>query len=622
MDAPESRKFNPWTFIPVLYITQAIPVAFIQEVATLIYKDLGVADSEIARWTALIALPWSFQAILGQFVDLNQTKRWWIVTMQMGIGLGLAAGAFSLQLPNAFTVSLVIFALTGIMSAFCNIAMDGFAVLSMDNDERGAYAGMMSTFFRFGRLLMFAILPWIVGRFFLTLPELPVQFSNPLTVKSGNTTLSLTTGTLYLENGLLKATVDEGRGYVVQPEVKVPTGVTEMRLAADGQLFVKTETGEKSVATLSPPTAETVVTTPTTARNAWFMVALGAAGLFGFLSLVNRKQVPKPDSDKAPPGGAAETRANLQRMFALFMIVPGAYFAGNAIVRLVAHFIWQSADGKADGPLKGWMLPEMNKVIGFEVPLPPIMVEVAQLGLCLGLVFGGLQVARAKFPGSEMAAAMGSFVKQPGFWAIFVFILFYRFPEVLVGRLTPLFLKSSLADGGLAVNNEQLGLLNGFGGLAGLIVGGILGGIYIQKKGLKNSFWALALAMHVPNLLYLYASTNKLPDWAIGPLSGPLLGLLFVDNVGYGFGFTGYMVYLIWVAKRNGFETSHYAIGTGMGALTIALAGAISSILLSAFPKNFTIPFIWVIILAIPAMLAILFIPLDDSHRQIKVDVD
>jgi MFS transporter, PAT family, beta-lactamase induction signal transducer AmpG len=179
-----------------------------------------------------------------------------------------------------------------------------------------------------------------------------------------------------------------------------------------------------------------------------------------------------------------------------------------------------------------------------------------------------------------------------------------------------------LADGGLAVNNEQLGLLNGFGGLAGLIVGGILGGIYIQKKGLKNSFWALALAMHVPNLLYLYASTNKLPDWAIGPLSGPLLGLLFVDNVGYGFGFTGYMVYLIWVAKRNGFETSHYAIGTGMGALTIALAGAISSILLSAFPKNFTIPFIWVIILAIPAMLAILFIPLDDSHRQIKVDVD
>src|SRR4051812_35767504 len=102
--APNKPTLNPWVFVPLLYFMQAIPVALVQEVSTIVFKDLGVANEPITRWTSIISLPWSLQLLLGPLVDLNFTKRRWILGGQMLIALGLIAAAFAMRAPNPFTI--------------------------------------------------------------------------------------------------------------------------------------------------------------------------------------------------------------------------------------------------------------------------------------------------------------------------------------------------------------------------------------------------------------------------------------------------------------------------------------------------------------------------------------
>lgn len=70
---------TPWRFLPVLYVMQAIPVTIVQELMTIVYKDFGVGNEAITKWTSLIALPWSLQMFLGPMVDLTGTKRAWTI---------------------------------------------------------------------------------------------------------------------------------------------------------------------------------------------------------------------------------------------------------------------------------------------------------------------------------------------------------------------------------------------------------------------------------------------------------------------------------------------------------------------------------------------------------------
>jgi PAT family beta-lactamase induction signal transducer AmpG len=186
---------------------------------------------------------------------------------------------------------------------------------------------------------------------------------------------------------------------------------------------------------------------------------------------------------------------------------------------------------------------------------------------------------------------------------VLAFILFYRMSEAMVGKIAPLFLKDDRVKGGMQMTLEQIGFYNGTLGVLGIMAGGILGGLIVSKLGLRRAFWPLALAMHLPNLLYLWAAVTHPPIPAIGLVA-------FVDQMGYGIGFAAYMVYLMYVAQRSSFRTSHYAIATGLGVLTIQTSGILSGIIQTNFGYvNF---FIAVMVLAIPGILTLLFIPIEE----------
>lgn len=622
------NRFNPWAYIPLLYFMQALPVALIQELSVIIFKDLGIANEEITRWTSLLNLPWSLQLMLGPFVDLNKTKRWWIQTGQLVIAAGLGVAAFALKTPNAFAFTVFVFAISGVMSALTNIATDGFAILSMSKTQQSQFAGIMSTCYRLGRLFVGAFLVFAAGQF-MKLQPVMVSGANMTFVKDGQNKES-SFANLEIRSGV----ITDQDGWAVQPEIKTQPGTYELDVRNNGDVFATRPLGTEKIGTIDLKGAEfqqAGKAESPTPNTAWFVVMGIAVMVYIGGHVATRFNLPKLATDpeaSSPPG---DTSRNLVRTLALLSIGVGGYFSGNAIVRLIAHGLWSAMDGKVPPPdtknfegLQGWMLPTPNRVFQFDTGLPPAIVEVVQLAVSAAVVFWGVRTFRRSILGSPMGEALTSFVKQPGFGAIFFFILFYRFGEALVGKITPLFLKDGLDAGGLAVSNEQIGILSGALGVVGIILGGIVGGLVVSKIGLRRSFIPLALAMHVPNLLYLWASLKTMPMIiqhfsGIGDLNLTLGVMLFVDQFGYGFGFAGYMVYLMWVAQRGKFVTSHYAIGTGMGALCIAIAGVLSGVLQKNF--GYTGTFVAVILMSIPGLLSLFWIPLDESHQKIKAEL-
>ncbi|MCR4824828.1 MAG: MFS transporter [Bacteroidales bacterium] len=159
-----------------------------------------------------------------------------------------------------------------------------------------------------------------------------------------------------------------------------------------------------------------------------------------------------------------------------------------------------------------------------------------------------------------------TFFQKPGVWLAILFMLLYRLPEALsVKMLTP-FLLDPADQGGLGLSTAQSGLVYGTVGVIALTVGGILGGLYAARKGLKESMWPMSMALALPCAVYLFlAAAQPSQLWII-------YLCVALDQFGYGFGFTAYMLYMMRFSEGE-FKTSHYAICTAFMALSMMLPG-------------------------------------------------
>ncbi len=175
---------------------------------------------------------------------------------------------------------------------------------------------------------------------------------------------------------------------------------------------------------------------------------------------------------------------------------------------------------------------------------------------------------------------------KPGIVTAVLFILLYRFPEAQLTKICPLFLIDPLENGGLGLSTEQVGFVQGTLGVIGLLIGGILGGTAISWKGLKKCLWPMVIAISLPDLVYVYLSYFPTDNmFAIG-------SCIFIEQLGYGFGYTAYTLFLIYFARGEQ-QTSHYAISTGIMALGMMLPGMISGQLQEIM--GYKIFFIWII---------------------------
>jgi len=96
----EGKTTNPWTWIPTLYFAQGLPYVVAMTVVVIMYKRLGISNTDITLYTSWLYLPWVIKPFWSPFVDMLKTKRWWIITMQLLIGAGLGGVAFLIPMPH------------------------------------------------------------------------------------------------------------------------------------------------------------------------------------------------------------------------------------------------------------------------------------------------------------------------------------------------------------------------------------------------------------------------------------------------------------------------------------------------------------------------------------------
>jgi PAT family beta-lactamase induction signal transducer AmpG len=201
-----------------------------------------------------------------------------------------------------------------------------------------------------------------------------------------------------------------------------------------------------------------------------------------------------------------------------------------------------------------------------------------------------------KFPVREVGFAM-------------LFLLFYRFPEALLTKMSATFLMRPGSEGGLGLSPQEFGLASGTVGLIGLTIGGIIGGMLASRDGLKRWLWPMVCAITLPDIVYVYLS-YAMPSnlWVISTC-------LFVEQFGYGLGFTALTLYMLFFSMGE-FKTSHYAICTGISYLGLMLPGMLSGYMKDAM--GYRTFFVVVMALCVITFVVAAFVHIDPEFGKKK----
>ena len=203
--------------------------------------------------------------------------------------------------------------------------------------------------------------------------------------------------------------------------------------------------------------------------------------------------------------------------------------------------------------------------------------------------------ASAKAIFQEFGRTFATYFTKPGVWLAIAFMLLYRLPEAFLIKMCMPFLVASKEAGGLELSTAEVGIVYGTIGVMFLTVGGILGGLFASRIGLKKSIWWMAACMTLPCLTFVYLAIGQ-PDnlFAISTA-------IAIEQFGYGFGFTAYMLYMMYFSEGE-FKTSHYAICTAFMALSMMIPGMFAGYLQEAVGY---VNFFWIVILCCAATIVV-----------------
>lgn len=176
---------------------------------------------------------------------------------------------------------------------------------------------------------------------------------------------------------------------------------------------------------------------------------------------------------------------------------------------------------------------------------------------------------------NDLKSTIKTFFQKEQVIAGILFMLFYRMPEGLLAKVSSLFLIDNVHNGGLGLSPQEYGLVQGTVGVVGLTLGGILGGMCAGKDGLRKWLWPMVCAITLPDLVYVYLAYDLPSTFLIVNIC------VFIEQFGYGFGFTAYMLYLIYYSRGN-YKTSHYALCTAFMALSMMIPGLFAGALQEA----------------------------------------
>ncbi|MDE7442709.1 MAG: MFS transporter [Muribaculaceae bacterium] len=177
MNQQPNRNQSPWYWIPTLYFAQGLPYVAVMTISVMMYKRLGISNTDIALYTGWLYLPWVIKPFWSPFIDIVRTKRWWTITMQWIIAVAMATIAFVIPVPTFFQLTLAVFWIVGFASATHDIAADGFYMLALTEHQQSFYVGIRSTFYRISTVFGQGALVVLAGYLEETTGDIPFSWS-------------------------------------------------------------------------------------------------------------------------------------------------------------------------------------------------------------------------------------------------------------------------------------------------------------------------------------------------------------------------------------------------------------------------------------------------------------
>jgi PAT family beta-lactamase induction signal transducer AmpG len=603
------KQRNPWAWVPTLYFAEGIPYVVAMTISVIMFKRLGISNTDIALYTSWLYLPWVIKPLWSPIVDLLKTKRWWIVIMQLLIGAGLGGVALAIPLPGYFQITLIFLWLLAFSSATHDISADGFYMLGLDEHQQTYFVGIRSTFYRIAMITGQGLLIILAG-FFETATGLPpikinvkaeTNITNHITlpevdqsslVHSGNSYFATFPNEVIISTqNIRKQQLDSIRKVVVNHNISLGF------VSNNKQLTANENAKQTSLWTsyISDPLKHFL---QKYFQNKEIWQADNTA--VGNIAVIAIKLNGKPEMDK----------------------------------EMILNLKWQSGDKSLqllEGDRLAFNLKNWEQPAYLLIQADPKLTQASEatfkgisgnIHLAWSIAFAILAVMFVLFsfyhrfmlpyPVSDRMRSQAeenlfksffktfaSFFRRKEIWVILSFLMFYRLGEAQLIKMASPFMLDPRQLGGLGLTTGDVGLIYGTIGILALTTGGILGGLAASRNGFRYWLWWMVLAINIPHLAYVYMSFAQPTNYLIINLC------VAIEQFSYGFGFTAYMLYMIYISEGEQ-KTAHFAIATGFMALGMMLPGMFSGWLQEIIGYKYF--FTWVMLCMIPGVIPVFFL--------------
>ena len=618
----EKKQKSPWAWIPTLYFAEGLPYVAVMTIAVIMYKRMGISNTDIALYTSWLYLPWVIKPFWSPFVDLLKTKCWWIVIMQLLIGAGFAGIAFTIPLPFFFQATLAFFWLLAFSSATHDIAADGFYMLALDTNQQAMYVGIRSTFYRVATIMGQGILIILAGFLESTSGNEPVKINIDASPQ-------YTESTMYIPHDTLSQEQEGAMTFIVDREtLKMSTqGVNKDSLSVflksiaasnedNGFVIKETEAHKAEVEKDKTSLWTSHVSQP---LGRWISYSFGekrevnesTSKLAGNVAVVAVRLSKKPESGKEIVLNTSMNKGDVS-----ISLISGDRLSFNEKNWNKSAYLVFQVDPKLIAPSTA-----EYKGLSGNIPFAWSITFFVLAGLFIFFSFyhrvflprPASDTVHTHVTASsifrEFIKTFKSFFKKPQAVAAIFFMLTYRFSEAQALKLINPFLLDSREVGGLGLTTGEVGLVYGTIGIIGLMLGGIIGGFVAARGGLKRWIWPMTLSMLLTIFAFVYLSFSQTESLILINIC------VFVEQLGYGFGFTAYMLYLMYYADGEQ-KTAHYAICTGFMALGMMIPGMFAGWLQELLGYNHF--FVWVMICSIIPIIAVSLLKIDPNYGKSK----
>lgn len=610
----QTKSRSTWAWIPSLYFAEGLPYVVVMTVSVIMYKRLGISNTDIALYTSWLYIPWVIKPFWSPVVDLLKTKRWWIIIMQLFIGAGLGGVALTIPLPAFFKFTLAFFWLLAFSSATHDIAADGFYMLGLDENKQAYFIGIRSTFYRLAMITGQGLLIILAGYIESNTGLKPVNFSI--------STQKEVTEWQIPEREVLSEIAESDRFFILT-ETDIKLGINKLGKEKSAEIkkwahesnlkndfILAEEKLEESTSLwikyISNPLKEKLKASFNTNQKEV------VSDKKGNLAVVGIRLSSPPENGESIVINFDRSKGNKN----LSLIEGKRMTFTNDNWNKTAWMVIE-ADAKSDKIMTATFIGLSGNIslawsVTFYTLAALFIIFFIYHRFILPKPLSDKAVSEGKNMIKEFMDTFVSFFKKDNIGIAISFFLLYRLGESQLVKLASPFLLDSRELGGLGLTTGDVGVIYGTIGIIFLTIGGILGGWVASKHGLKYWIWWMAIAINLPNLTYVYLSIFT-PEsfWLIS-------SSIALEQFGYGFGFTAFMLYMIYFAEGKN-KTAHYAICTGLMALGMMIPGMISGWLQEIIGyQNF---FIWVMICTIPGFIIIKFLKIETEFGIKKTDI-